>query len=181
MKFIKVVSKFIKGVEIGELTVSYFGLLIFTLLTFAAVVNRYFIHLEIMWFSNAALYCYIFTILFTIAFTTAREGHMAVNYLRDKTLSKNPRAMAIHRVSMDIISIVIVCIFIPMGYKFALRAWKHPEYGSIPSLHWFNESVLQVTLFAMVVLILVHLLIIARRDASELLKILWSKSPKGGP
>lgn len=39
------------------------GLLLAIILTFCQVVNRYWLHFEIMWISDAALYIFIFTIM----------------------------------------------------------------------------------------------------------------------
>lgn len=167
-------KRLLHGLQVAEAGVSSVGLITVTLLIFAQVVNRYFLHFEIMWFGDLALYCFIFFMLVAAAFATWREGHIAVDYFRDKAFGKKSRASSTHRASMVVISIALACAFLPTAYKFMLRAMKYPEYGTL--VRWFNTSWLQITLFVAFALVVVHLLVIARRDIEEVTKIYRPRS-----
>ena len=154
--------------ELAEAGVCSVGLIAVTLLVFAQVINRYFLHFEIMWFGDLALYWFIFFMLLAAAFTTSREGHIAVDYFRDKAFGSKPRAYSIHRASMVVISIALACVFLSPAYKYMLRAIKYPEWGTL--VRWFNASWLQITLFVALALVLVQLLVIARRDIGDVIR-----------
>jgi TRAP-type C4-dicarboxylate transport system permease small subunit len=144
------------------------GLIATTLLVFVQVLNRYWLHFEIMWFGDLALYCFIFFMLVAGAFTTWREGHIAVDFFRGKAFGSKPRAYSTHRASIVVISIAIAGVFLPTAYEFMLRAIKYPEYGTL--VRWFNTSWLQITLFVALALVLVHLLVIAGRDIGDVIR-----------
>jgi len=129
-------KRILQGVQLAEAGVSSLGLITVTLLMFAQVINRYFLHFEIMWFGDLALYCFIFFMLLAAAFTTWREGHIAVDYFHDRAFKGKPRGIAIHRASIVVISIALACVFLSPAYKFMLRALKYPEWGTL--VRWFN-------------------------------------------
>jgi len=56
---------------------------------------------------------------------------------------------------------------------------KYPEYGTL--VRWFNTSWLQITLAIALLLILAHLLVIARRDIAELARRLRDPSTSRNP
>jgi TRAP-type C4-dicarboxylate transport system permease small subunit len=132
------------------------------------VINRYFLHFEIMWFSDLALYVFVFFMLIAAAVATWREGHVAVDFLRDKIVRDRPVVAAIYRVFLDVMSIAVLCTILPAAYRFLKRAMKYPEYGTL--VRWFNTSWLQITLYIALLLVLVHLLVITGRDTGELIK-----------
>ena len=150
------------------------GLVATTFLIFAQVVNRYWLHFEIMWLSDLALYIFIFFMFVAAAITTWREGHVAVDFFRDRVTKNKPIATAIYRVFLVFVSIVVLSVFLPITYKFMLRAMKYPEYGTLA--RFFNESWLQITLFFALAFVMLHLLIIARRDIAELIRNLLLRS-----
>jgi len=169
VSYIKLGLKWIlRKVEATEGVVGTAGLIATTLLVFADVVNRYWLHFEIMWFRDLALYCFIFFMLVVAAFATWREGHIAVDYFHDRAFKGKPRGIAIHRAFVVVISIALACVFLPTAYKFMLRAIKYPEYGTL--VRWFNTSWLQITLFVAFALVVVHLLVIARRDIGDVIR-----------
>lgn len=155
---------------------SFAGLIACNLLVFAQVINRYWLHSEIMWFGDLALYVFIGFMFLASVMATWEEGHVGVDYLREKVLRGRLRGFAIHRVSIAVLAVVVVCVFLPPVYQFMLRALKYPEYGTL--VRWFNTSWLQAGLFVIFVLVLVHLLIIAHRDIGNLIKI-WRTRPRG--
>ena len=167
MNQVKTVFKRVLGtVQVAEVVICSVGLVATTLLIFAQVINRYWLHFEIMIFGDLALYLFIFFMLLAATIATWGEGHVSVDFFRDKVLGARPRGMAIYRVAIVVLSIVILCIFLPIAYQFMLQAIRHPQYGTL--VRWFNTSWLQTTLFVASFLVLVHLLVIAGRDINHL-------------
>ena len=178
MNLIKSVFKWIlRGIQTAQGIICVIGLVATTFLIFAQVVNRYWLHFEIMWLSDLALYIFIFFMFVAAAITTWREGHVAVDSFRDRVTKNKPTATAIYRVFLVVLSIAVLSVFLPITYKFMLRAMKYPEYGTLA--RFFNESWLQITLFFAMVFVILHLLIIARRDISELIRSYLGRSRKG--
>ena len=163
-----VLKSLLNGMQVAEGAICAVGLFITTILIFAQVINRYFLHFEIMWFSDLALYVFIFFMLIAAAVATWGEGHVAVDFLRDRIVRGRPVVAAIYRVFLDVISIAALCTILPVAYRFMKRAMKYPEYGTL--VRWFNTSWLQITLFIALFLVLLHLLAITGRDIGELTK-----------
>jgi C4-dicarboxylate transporter DctQ subunit len=163
-----VLRSMLHGLQVTEGIVCAVGLMITTLLVFAQVINRYFLHFEIMWFSDLALYVFVFFMLIAGAVTTWREGHVAVDFFRDRIVRDKPVVASVYRVLLDVMSIGALCAILPAAHRFMERAMKYPEYGTL--VRWFNTSWLQITLWIALVLVLVHLLVITRRDSAELVR-----------
>ena len=173
--YIKSVLKWLlHGVQTAQSVICAFGLITCTFLIFAQVINRYWLHFEIMWFSDLALYCFIFFMFVAAVITTWREGHVAVDFFRERVTRRRPTGAAVYRVFLVVLSIAILGVFLPIAYQFMLRAMKYPEYGTL--VRWFNTSWLQITLFIALALVLLHLLIIARRDIGELVRSYLTRS-----
>ena len=95
--------------------------------------------------------------LLAAAFATWREGHVAVEFLRDKIVKDKPVLAAVYRVIMDVKSITALCTMLPAAYRFMKRAVKYPEYATL--VRWFYTSWLQITLFIALMLVLLHLMV----------------------
>ena len=162
-------KKTLNIIAIIENTICAIGLWVTTILIFCAIVNRYWLHLPIMWFNDLALYCFIFFMLITSALTTRERGHTSVDVFRQKYFEGKPKANAIYSIFLNIISIVVVLIFLPVTWKFMLRAIKYPEYGTL--VRWFNTSWLMSSLFIAIILILIHLFTLLVKDVNKLRKI----------
>jgi TRAP-type C4-dicarboxylate transport system permease small subunit len=106
--------------------------------------------------------------------TTWREGHVAVDIFRDKFTRNKPTRAVVYRIFLVVLSIAVLGVFLPIAYQFMLRAMKYPEYGTL--VRWFNTSWLQITLFVALAFVLLHLLVIARRDISELIRSCLGRS-----
>jgi len=170
MKYINIfIKKTLKVIGITEDIICAVGLWVTTILIFCAIINRYWLHLPIMWFNDLALYCFIFFMLITSALTTREREHTSVDVFRQKFFEGKPRADVIYSIFLNIVSIVVVLIFLPVTWKFMLRAIKYPEYGTL--VRWFNTSWLMSTLFIAIVLILVHLFTLLLKDVDKLKKI----------
>ena len=172
-------KNFLKGllrlIAVIENTVCSIGVWLTTILIFCAVINRYFLHFPIMWLNDFALYTFIFFMLIAASLTTRERGHTAVDVFRQKVFTQKTRANQLYGIFLDIISIVIVLIFLPIARKFMINAMKYPEYGTL--VRWFNTSWLRVTLFFAFVLILIHLVTFLVND---IVKLRISNMQKGG-
>jgi TRAP-type C4-dicarboxylate transport system permease small subunit len=152
------------------------GLLLTTLLIFAQVLNRYVLHFEIMFLNDLALYTFIFFMLIAAAYTTWKEGHVAVDVFRERLVRGRPIAAGVYRVFLVLLSIFILCLMFPVAYQFMRKAIQYPEYGTL--VRWFNTSWLQILMFWSLLLVLLHLLIIARRDIGDLVQTIQTGSRK---
>ncbi len=178
MTRIKSVLKWIlHGEQTAQGIICAVGLVACTFLIFAQVINRYWLHFEIMWFGDLALYSFIFFMFVAAVVATWREGHVAVDFFRERVTRGKPTAAAIYRAFLVVLSIAILGVLLPLAYQFMLRAMKYPEYGTLA--RFFNTSWLQITLFFAMALVMLHLLIIARRDIAELIRNLLHRSRKG--
>ena len=153
-------------VQTAETVVCAIGLSVTTLLIFAQVVNRYWLHFEIMILGDLALYCFIFFMFIAAPVATWNENHVSVDILKAKVLQGKPMSLAVHRVAMVLLSIGILCLLLPPVHKFLLRAIEYPEYGTL--VRWFNTSWLMGTFAFGMILVLVHLLVLAARDVKNL-------------
>ena len=167
-RIVSIPKLIISGLEKAEDFIGRIGLIATTFLIFAQVINRYWLHFEIMWLNDLALYTFIFFMLFAAALTTCLEGHIAVDYFHSRALNEKPKGIAIHRIFIVFITITLTCFFIPVAYQFMLRAMKYPQYGTL--VRWVNTSWLQESLFVAFTFILLHLLYIAGKDVSSLMK-----------
>lgn len=172
------VSWILSVIQTTEGIIGLLGVLATTLLIFADVLNRYWLHIEIMGIGDLALYCFIFYMFVIAAFTTWREGHVSVDFLRDRVTREKPVVAAFYRVFLVVLAIVILCFLLPEAYKFMLTAIKYPEYGTL--IRWFNQSWLQITYFVALVFVGIHLVVIAQRDIRELIKVITARSQKRG-
>ena len=177
MTYIKSILKYtLRAIETSEDVVSSIGLATASLLIFAQVVNRYWLHFEVVWFGDLALYIFIFFMFIAATVTTWKEGHIAVDFFHQSILRGKPRAIAIYRPCIVIITIAVACALLPVVYRFMLRALQYPEYGTL--VRWFNTSWLMITVFVVLVLIIIHLLTIVRRDIFNLINVYFPKSRK---
>ena len=131
------------------------GLIATTVIIFAQVINRYWLHFEIMWMNDMALYIFVFTVFITLALTTRERGHTAVEMLQEHLFRNRPLGRKVYFFIRSVASLAVVLIFTPPVYRFFLRSMKYPEYGTL--IRWFNTSWLVYSFFAMVCLIIAHL------------------------
>ena len=171
-------SKILGAIKRAETAICGVGLIVTTLLIFAQVVNRYVLHFEIMILNDLALYTFVFFMLLAAAYTTWNEGHVAVDMFREWLVEGRPFAAAVYRVVLLVLSIAILVLLLPIGYAFMRRAMEYPEYGTL--VRWFNTSWLQILVFWSLLLVLLHLSVIARRDIGQLIQAMRAGSRKEG-
>ena len=165
-----------KVLRILENIVSSVGLIITTVLIFIQVINRYWLHFEVMWINDLALYIFVLTVFITVALTTRERGHTAVEMLQEHLFMSRPFARSLYFLVRSIASLCVALIFYFPVYKFFLRSMKYPEFGTL--VRWFNTSWLVYSMFTMICLIILHLSIQIIEDLKEVM--LQRKSFKGG-
>lgn len=166
------------AIKSAETAICGAGLLLTTLLIFAQVLNRYVLHFEIMILNDLALYTFIFFMLIAAAYTTWKEGHVAVDVFREWMVKGRPVAASAYRVFLVLLSIFILCLLLPVAYQFMRKAIQYPEYGTL--VRWFNTSWLQILVFWSLLLVLLHLLVVAWRDIGDLVQTIRTGSRKEG-
>ena len=114
------------------------GLLVCTGLIVAAVINRYLLHIEIMWINDLALYLYVPTGMFCIAVTARADAHTAVDVFLDLALKNRPIGFKIFKILICMILLAIFAYFIPLALKLFKTAWTYPEWGTL--FPWYNTS-----------------------------------------
>jgi len=132
------------------------GLMVITLLIFAQVINRYWLHFEVMWLSDFALYIFIVMMFLAIGLTTRENGHTSVEVFADKVFGKKPRGKRLYGVFLLSISLATVIVFGSPTLHFAGKAMTYPQYGTL--VRWFNTSWLMESMLAMVLLAAYHLI-----------------------
>ncbi len=153
------------------------GLLVSTFLVFAQVINRYWLHFEIMWLGDMSLYIFVSTYILAIAMAAAYKGHIAVEMIQSKFLNGKPFGLSIYKLLMDIVSLIVILLFSQPVYNFFLRSIKYPEFGTL--VRWFNTSWLVYILFAVIVLCGLHVIYHILGDIHEIRKQYWLNSEGG--
>ncbi|HPI98634.1 MAG TPA: TRAP transporter small permease subunit [Synergistales bacterium] len=171
-----VFEKMMKMLRIFENTVSSVGLIVTTVLIFAQVINRYWLHFEVMWINDLALYIFVLTVFITVALTTRERGHTAVEMLQEHLFLRRPFAGSIYFLFRSIASLCVAIIFYLPIYKFFLRSIKYPEYGTL--VRWFNTSWLVYSMYFMICLIIFHLSV---QIVEDLMDVIFQRNRiKGG-
>lgn len=163
MNVLGLILKIIKKIEDN---ISAIALWAVNTLIFFEVLNRYFLHLELMWINDLALYIFLLFAFFACTVTTREDAHTAVDVVRQKYFMKTPKMESIYSSVLNIISIVSVLFFLPSTWKFMLRSMKYPQYGTL--VRWFNTSWLQSTVFIVTILMLIHLFTTLIKNISTL-------------
>ena len=171
-------SRILGAIKSAETVICGVGLILTTLLITAQVINRYILHFEIMILNDLALYLFVFFMLLAAAYATWNEGHVAVDMFKEWLVKGRPVAAGIYRVFLVLLSILILSLMLPITYAFMRRAIEYPEYGTL--VRWFNTSWLQILVFWSLLLVLLHLLVIARRDIGQLIQAIRTGSRKEG-
>lgn len=150
-------ARCLKLIEILEDIACSAGLFVITFLTSALVVNRYFLHYEVMWLGDFTHYLFVFTALSSIAFTTREDGHTSVDILCQLFFAEKPRAMGRYKIVIHSLTLLTLVLFHGPMFSFARRAVKFPSYGVM--VPWFNTSWLILTCYGMLLLCILHTLV----------------------
>ena len=153
------------------------GLILSIVLTFCQVVNRYWLHYEIMWIGDAALYIFIFTIYVAISYGAAIKTHIAVDILPEFLCKGSKyKAFAFDMVKSLVTIVMVVSMWGPT-WRVVKRAYKYPEFATL--VRWFNMSWLVYALGAMTVLTVLHYGWHACSDVYEMKKLRWIETHEG--
>jgi len=171
-------GRILGAIKSAETVICGVGLILTTLLITAQVINRYILHFEIMILNDLALYLFVFFMLLAAAYATWNEGHVAVDMFKEWLVKGRPVAAGTYKVFLVLLSILILSLMLPITYAFMRRAIEYPEYGTL--VRWFNTSWLQILVFWSLLLVLLHLLVIARRDIGQLIQAIRTGSRKEG-
>jgi TRAP-type C4-dicarboxylate transport system permease small subunit len=144
----------IRAIALLENALCYTGLILCSLMAFAQVVNRYFLHFEVMWIGDLTLYIFVPTMILSISLTTRAGAHTSVDVFMDLAFAGRPRARRVYAVAVDAMTLGILAYMLPMGFKIFSHAMKYPEYGTL--VRWFNTSWIRQTVFLMFVLCAIH-------------------------
>ena len=144
----------IRAIALLESALCHSGLVLCSLMAFAQVINRYILHLEIMWLGDLTLYLFVPTMILSISLTTRAGAHTSVDVFMDLAFEGRPRARQVYRVVVDALTLGIIVYMLPMGFKLFRHALKYPEYGTL--VRWFDTSWIRQTIFLMLVLCAIH-------------------------
>ena len=150
----KIYQSFVGLLAFVENAISAFGLIFATLFTVVQIVNRYWLHFEIMWLSDLTLYIFVLGSIFSIALTTRLDAHTCVDVFIEM-LCKREKAKKLSKILINFVSLGILCMTLPLFYAYFLRALKFAEWGTL--VRWFNTSWLVECIFVMFVLNIFHI------------------------
>ncbi len=167
-----------QGIATVEKWICSAGLLVSTVLVFAQVINRYWLHYEVMWIGDMALYIFVITYILAIALAASQKGHISVEMLPDRIFRDKPRGKLGYTLVMDIVTLVSILVFLHPVYGFFRMSLQYPEYGTL--IRWFNTGWLVQVMFVTMVLSAVHMAFHVSKDLFEMRKMAWLKSQEGG-
>ena len=150
----KAYLSFIALLSLFENAVSAFGMIFATFFTVVQIVNRYWLHYEIMWLSDLVLYVFVFASIFSIALTTREEAHISVDVFVE-LFFRGPKAKKLIKIIINCVSLGLICVVLPLFYTYFLRALKFQEWGTL--VRWFNTSWLVEGIFFMFLLNILHI------------------------
>ena len=149
-------GRFFRALSILENVICAAGLFITTFMTFFQVLNRYWLHYQIIWLSDLSLFIFIGFMFLVIPLTTRQDGHTGVDVFVESVFAKRPLGRIAYVAFLKVVSIGTVVVFLIPTWSFALRAAKYPQYATL--VRWFNTSWLMEMLFVSIFLCLLHLL-----------------------
>jgi TRAP-type C4-dicarboxylate transport system permease small subunit len=127
-----------------------------TALACIQVFNRYLLHFEIMGIGDLYVYTYVLCLYASLAYTTKVGGHTSVEVLENFFKRRSPIASRLHGLVMQVISLLILLVFLsPVTYT--LRdAVRFPEWAIL--VPWFNVNWLVYAMFLSLCLSVYHML-----------------------
>ncbi len=167
-------KRFFDRLTNAELLLGAIGLGIAIILNFCQVVNRYWLHYEVMWLGDLMLYIFIFSIYSAISYSSAIKAHISVDIFPDAYLKNDKLKLEIYLFIKYIITVVMIVSFVPSAWVLFKRSVMYPEYATM--VRWFNLGWLSYVMAAMVVLAVAHYSWHAARSVFEIRKCLWLRS-----
>ena len=134
-------------------------LILTTLMAFLQVLNRHIFHFEIMGIGDLCVYSYIICLFFAFAYAAKENSQTAVEVIQDRLRKlANGRIVEYYIAGLELISILVVIVFLFPLYNAAKKAARYPEWGTL--IRWFNQSWLIYILFFTFCLCLFHMIFI---------------------
>jgi len=130
-------------------------LMIATILTVAQIINRYWLRIEVMWIADLSLYIFIIGAIFSVAITTRMESHVGVDLFLEM-LGKREKTLKFTKIVINLVSLGILLLVLPLFYAFFLRSLRFAEWGTL--VRWFNTSWLVQCVFVMFILNIFHVI-----------------------
>ncbi|MFA0888004.1 MAG: TRAP transporter small permease [Synergistales bacterium] len=127
-----------------------------TILAFIQVFNRYLLHFEIMGIGDLYVYLYVICLYASLAYTTKVGGHTAVEVLHNAIERRRPSAARVHGLAAQVVSLVILLVFLSPASHTLLAAIRFPEWSTL--VPWFNISWLAYAMFLSLCLCVYHML-----------------------
>jgi len=150
----KIYLSFIRLLTFLENLLCAFGLIFATVFTVIQIVNRYWLHFEIMWISDLVLYVFVLAAIISIAITTREDAHTAVDVFVER-MFRGKKSSKLSKILINCASLGIIWLLMPIFYTYFLRALKFDEWGTL--VPWFNTSWLVEAIFLMFVLCVFHI------------------------
>ena len=147
---------FIRCIALLENIFCYTGLLLSSFMVFAQVLNRYFLHYEIMWIGDLTLFIFVPMMILSIALTTRHGGHTSVDVFMDMAFDGRPMARKIYDIVLEVMVLSVIVYLLPMAFKLFRHALKFSEYSTL--VRWFNTSWIRETVLIMIALCAIHTL-----------------------
>jgi len=149
----KAYLSFVALIAFLEDAIASVTLMIATILTVAQIINRYWLRIEVMWIADLSLYIFIIGAIFSVAITTRMESHVGVDLFLE-VLGKREKTLKFTKIIINLVSLGILIMVLPLFYSFFLRSLRFPEWGTL--VRWFNTSWLVQCVFVMFVLNIFH-------------------------
>ncbi len=150
----KLYFSFIRLLAILENALCAFGIIFATIFTVIQIINRYWLHYEVMWISDLTLYIFILAAIISIAITTREDAHTAVDVFMGQ-IFRGKRGSKFGKITVNLLSLGIIWFTMPIFYTFFLRSLKFDEWATL--VPWFNTSWLVQAIFVMFVLCIFHI------------------------
>ncbi|MDR3280664.1 MAG: TRAP transporter small permease subunit [Synergistaceae bacterium] len=144
-----------------ESIIAGFFLLVTTTTAFFQVLNRHIFHFAIMGMGDLCVYAYTISLFFAFAYASYESIQTSVEIIPNRLAQfKNKNIHKYYCIFLDLLSIVIVAVFVFSLYGMLKKAIRYPEWGTL--IRWFNMSWLVYALFFTFCLCVFHMLLILR-------------------
>lgn len=117
-----------------DLVVSCSALAVLIIVTFGAVVMRYFINRPIIWGEEVQLFCIVFVVFFGAGAGFRTGSHVAIDFLVDRF---PPRAQKIVETVIYVFSIVILIYFAVQSASFMAQMYRTRRTSEILDIPYF--------------------------------------------
>jgi len=133
------------------------GLFASTLLIFVQVVNRFALHVGLVWVLDLALYIYMMTVFVAAAVATRERGHVAVEYFSLRWFRRRPVGMARWLFALTLVSLAAALTFVQPAWQFMLKSIRFPQYSAL--LPGFDTNWIKIVFVCAFLVVVLHLAI----------------------